>query len=104
MTGKRVEDGRCLVDIEFRATNQRDVVTAPASATVALPSREHGPVRLPDPPADLQQNAIEMMNTAALIGLSQSRCMKKSSTKLDLTDAISNVIQMFKADLILVLW
>ena len=29
VTGKRVEDGRFLVDVEFRATNQRDVVTAP---------------------------------------------------------------------------
>jgi acyl dehydratase len=61
ITDKRVEDGRCLVDIEFRATNQRNVVTAPASATVALPSREHGPVRLPDPPADMAAKAIGMM-------------------------------------------
>ena len=61
VTGKRVEDGRCLVELEFRATNQRDVVTAPANATVMLPSREHGPVLLPDPPADLQRKAVEMM-------------------------------------------
>ena len=44
VVGKRVEDGRCVVDIEMRGTNQRDVVTCPAKATVALPSREHGPV------------------------------------------------------------
>ncbi|HVW40119.1 MAG TPA: MaoC family dehydratase N-terminal domain-containing protein [Amycolatopsis sp.] len=50
VTGKRVGQGRCEVDITFRATNQRDQVTAPATATVLLPSREHGPVRLPDPP------------------------------------------------------
>ncbi len=38
--------------------NQRGEVTTPGHATVLLPSREHGPVRLPDPPGgatDLQQ-------------------------------------------------
>jgi hypothetical protein len=61
VTGKRVEDGRCLVDIELRGTNQRDTVTCPATATVALPSREHGPVQLPEPPADLQAQATALM-------------------------------------------
>src|ERR1700679_3634784 len=61
VTGKRVEDGRCLVDIEMRGTNQRDTVTCPAPATVALPSREHGPVRLPEPPADLATQAVQML-------------------------------------------
>jgi acyl dehydratase len=58
---KRIEDGRCVVDIEMRGTNQRDVVTCPGKATVALPSREHGPVTLPDPPADLKAQALTMM-------------------------------------------
>jgi hypothetical protein len=38
--------------------NQRGEVTTPGHATILLPSREHGPVRLPDPPGgatDLQQ-------------------------------------------------
>jgi hypothetical protein len=38
-------------------TNQRGQVTTPGHATILLPSREHGPVRLPDPPGgatDLQ--------------------------------------------------
>jgi acyl dehydratase len=61
VTGKRVEDGRCLVDIEMRGTNQRGAVTCPGTATVALPSREHGPVRLPEPPADLQDQARAVM-------------------------------------------
>jgi acyl dehydratase len=61
VTGKRVENGRAEVDITFRATNQRDQVTAPAQATVLLPSREHGPALLPDPPAELQRRAVEMM-------------------------------------------
>jgi len=62
VVGKRIMgDGRCLVDIEMRGTNQRDLVTCPGMATVALPSREHGPVMLPSPPADLEQQGIERM-------------------------------------------
>ena len=58
---KRIDDGRCVVDIEMRGTNQRDVVTCPGKATVALPSREHGTVVLPEPPADLRQQAGELL-------------------------------------------
>ena len=35
---------RPAVDVELWARNQRDVVTTPGTATVLLPSREHGPV------------------------------------------------------------
>jgi acyl dehydratase len=61
--GGRVErkflaDGnRPAVELALFATNQRDEVTTPGHATVLLPSREHGRVRLPDPPGgarDLQ--------------------------------------------------
>ena len=51
------EGDRPAVDLELAATNQRGEVTTPGTATVLLPSREHGPVRLPDPPGgatDLQ--------------------------------------------------
>ena len=58
---KRVEDGNHVVDIEMRGTNQRDTVTCPGKATIALPSRAAGPVTLPTPPADLQEKAIELM-------------------------------------------
>ncbi|MEV0595532.1 hypothetical protein [Nonomuraea cavernae] len=47
-----VEDGNgvhAAVDLELAATNQRGQVTAPGTATVLLPSREHGPVTLPEP-------------------------------------------------------
>lgn len=44
------DGGRPAVDVELTATNQRGVVTTPGSATILLPSREHGPVVLPDPP------------------------------------------------------
>jgi acyl dehydratase len=48
---KYLADGdRPAVDLELRAENQRGTITSPGRATVLLPSREHGPVRLPDPP------------------------------------------------------
>jgi acyl dehydratase len=62
VTAKRVEDGRCYVDIDFRATNQRGTVTAPANATVMLPSRELGPVVLPEPPIELKAKAQQIMS------------------------------------------
>jgi acyl dehydratase len=58
---KRVEDGRGLVEIAMRGTNQRGEVTCPGTAIVALPSRELGPVVLPDPPAELQEQASARM-------------------------------------------
>ncbi|MGV0836915.1 FAS1-like dehydratase domain-containing protein [Mycolicibacterium thermoresistibile] len=61
VVGKRVENGSPVVDLAFRATNQRGEVTAPATATVALPSREFGPVVLPQPDAELQRKAAAMM-------------------------------------------
>ena len=51
---------RPAVDLELEAVNQRGEVTTPGHATILLPSREHGPVRLPDPPGgatDLQERA-----------------------------------------------
>ncbi|TDC72022.1 acyl dehydratase [Actinomadura sp. GC306] len=63
VTGKSVaEDGRCLVDIAFRGTNQRGEDTVKGTAAVALPSREHGPALLPGVPAELQRKAVEMMS------------------------------------------
>jgi acyl dehydratase len=48
---KYLADGdRPAIDIELWARNQRDEITTPGTATILLPSREHGPVRLPDPP------------------------------------------------------
>ncbi len=47
-----VTDGNgvhAAVDLELVCTNQRGEVTAPGSATIFLPSREHGPVVLPAP-------------------------------------------------------
>lgn len=44
------DEGRPAVDIDIVGRNQRGVVTTPGSASVLLPSREHGPVQLPTPP------------------------------------------------------
>jgi acyl dehydratase len=51
VTRKYLADGgRPAVDIDISGENQRGEVTTPGHATILLPSREHGPVRLPDPP------------------------------------------------------
>ena len=48
---KYLADGdRPAVDLELAATNHRGQITTPGHATILLPSRERGPVRLPDPP------------------------------------------------------
>ena len=58
VTRKYLAEGdRPAVDLDLVAENQRGEVTTPGHATILLPSREHGPVRLPDPPGgatDLQ--------------------------------------------------
>jgi hypothetical protein len=46
----RVDDDRPAVELELSGENQRGEVTTPGHATILLPSREHGPVRLPEPP------------------------------------------------------
>jgi acyl dehydratase len=51
------EGDRPAVDLEVWGENQRGEVTVPGHATILLPSRDHGPVRLPEPPggaSDLQ--------------------------------------------------
>jgi hypothetical protein len=48
---------RPAVDLDLSAVNQRGEMTTPGHATILLPSRERGAVRLPDPPGgarDLQ--------------------------------------------------
>lgn len=42
VTGRRVEDGEHLVDVEVWGRNQRGAITIPGTAVVALPSRETG--------------------------------------------------------------
>jgi hypothetical protein len=44
------DGGRPAVDLDIWGQNQRGEITCPGHATILLPSREHGAVRLPDPP------------------------------------------------------
>jgi acyl dehydratase len=60
VTGKRIEDGRGLVDVAVRFTNQRGEETVNATATIALPV-DGGPARYPEPPADLSERAVRLM-------------------------------------------
>jgi len=53
-------DGHCFVDLMVQTTNQRDTVTTICEATCILPSREHGPVILPEPPHKEKVKATEM--------------------------------------------
>jgi acyl dehydratase len=53
VTGKRSEGDLNIVDIEMSCTNQRGAKTTLGTAAVLLPSREHGPVKLPDAPRNL---------------------------------------------------
>ena len=60
VVGKRIEDSHCFVDLMVQTTNQRGVVTTLCEATVILPSREHGPVVLPEPPHAEKVKAAKM--------------------------------------------
>lgn len=57
---KRVDGDDRVVDLELKMVNQRDVETAYAKATVALPSREAGLPMFPSVPRDLAHRAVEM--------------------------------------------
>ena len=58
------EGDRPAIDLEVVATNQRGAVTTPGTATILLPSREHGPVRLPDPPGADLPSSLEAISEA----------------------------------------
>lgn len=57
---KYVENGRHCVDLMLKMINQRDMVTVQGEGTVMLPSREHGPVILPEAPDDIRQKSTTM--------------------------------------------
>jgi acyl dehydratase len=60
VVGKRHEEDRFFVDLMVQMTNQRGTVTTICEATVLLPSRQYGPVLLPEPPVKERIKAIEM--------------------------------------------
>ncbi len=64
VTRKYLADGdRPAVDLDVWGENQRGETTTPGHATILLPSREHGPVRLPDVPggATTCQGALDAL-------------------------------------------
>ncbi len=60
VVGKHEENGNYYVDLQIKMVNQREIETAYATATVALPSRTGGPVVLPNVPAEIQRDATKM--------------------------------------------
>ena len=52
VTRKYVGEHGPAIDLQIWGENQRGETTCPGHATILLPSREHGPVTLPAPPAD----------------------------------------------------
>jgi hypothetical protein len=65
VTAKSVVDGRHVVEIAIKATNQRGQVVTPGVATVILPSRTGGAIRLPPAPEALAQRGVDMMAEAS---------------------------------------
>ena len=64
VTRKYLAEGdRPAVDLEVWGQNQRGDITVPGHASILLPSREHGDVRLPDPPggATTCQEALDAL-------------------------------------------
>jgi hypothetical protein len=55
---------RPAVELELEAVNQRGESTTPGHATILLPSREHGAVRLPEPPGGARdlQSALDAVS------------------------------------------
>jgi acyl dehydratase len=64
-----VEGERPAVELELESVNQRGEPTTPGHATILLPSREHGAVRLPDPPG----GAHDLQDALAAISAEFSR-------------------------------
>ncbi len=60
VTAKREQDGRHLVDITMKMTNQRGTETTNGCATVSLPSRARGSALLPPVPEELQRRVDQM--------------------------------------------
>jgi hypothetical protein len=60
VTDKRIEDGRYLVDVSMKMTNQRGVDTTFGQATISLPSKEAGSALLPPVPEDIKRSVDAM--------------------------------------------
>ena len=65
VVAKRMEGRSPVVDLELASTSQRGENTAPGTATVILPTREHGAVVLPEPEPETARRGAAMMQAAA---------------------------------------
>jgi acyl dehydratase len=65
VAAKREEGIHRVVDLDLASTNQRGQNTAPGTATVILPSRDAGPMVLPQPELEMCQRGALMRQTAA---------------------------------------
>jgi acyl dehydratase len=54
------DGGRPAVDLQLRSDNQRGAVSTLGTATILLPSKEYGAVRLPDPPGNAHDLAAAL--------------------------------------------
>jgi hypothetical protein len=62
---KYIDGGKCCVDIQAWAKNQRDELSMPPrTSTVILPSKKHGPVVYPEPASKL----VEEVKMARPVG------------------------------------
>jgi acyl dehydratase len=62
VTGKRIDGDQRVVDLEITATSQRGDVTVIGTASISLPSREHGPAGLPEAPVGMRQTAARLLD------------------------------------------
>jgi acyl dehydratase len=67
------EGSRPAVDIALRCINQRAIETTPATATVLLPSREHGAVQCPQPPGQAKNLTEAVEASAATFALREQK-------------------------------
>jgi acyl dehydratase len=68
---KYLADGeRPAIEVDLEAVNQRGELTTPGHATILLPSRERGPVRLPEPPGGARDLEQALAGIAARFGRS----------------------------------
>jgi len=65
VASRREDDGMQPVDVTVAVHNQRGDRTAPADASISLPSSEHGAAILPRVPGDLERDAVKTFESHA---------------------------------------
>jgi hypothetical protein len=68
VTGKRIVDGQAVVEVAVRFVSQRGETTTEATATIALPSREHGQADYPPVPPQIAAQAARFLKRHRELG------------------------------------